>query len=574
MRFTSRFVASPALVGLALVAPGAALAKRAPITGQLDKPGYSVIAPADDVDGGMAMVRVRRGGRFAIRPPADVVALQLRTPDGRYGGPIVVGRKGRYGIVGVRAGARLGRIVVHVREGYARTAHTLRRRWRDDSHLARLRRGVPLGNGRNDGFVRSRAIKASAAARRRRGDRDSDGTPDTFDVAASGRLVLNNFERRSKARTSQEGEQPQPGAPLYLGAGLLQIAIDQTVNANAAALTVNDIDTTLATFGRIALDVPWQFTGKSPELDCDGLSYCMPGGSGVQTWPEAFDKGRAFPECCDDDQDGYGTIIPDWQLHHHAKSRDPALPPEVPQPGTIGTGDLLTEWVTQPTGDCVVTEPPTCLGQTLQFVFATVPALVAYNDTAGDCAKVPEAPGPCTTRFSYPVAPPGSDCSRPGCPGGLGTGSNGFPVAAPDGQDIEVRFTFWRPQRRPIPPETAPWTDIGRLNYMVAFGCDENGCGNKACPPDAFTVTPESGLAVATLPDTQGGVIDSAGDQPASPGNMFTFTVNLTKCMQDPRGFGVSGPVRWDVGQEKQLVFQATNLLDNAEQTIFFKRTG
>ena len=36
------------------------------------------------------------------------MTLQLRAKDGSYAGPIVVGRKGKRAIVGIKAGAKLG----------------------------------------------------------------------------------------------------------------------------------------------------------------------------------------------------------------------------------------------------------------------------------------------------------------------------------------------------------------------------------------------------------------------------------------------------------------------------------
>ena len=82
---------------------------------------------------------------------------------------------------------------------------------------------------------------------------------------------------------------------------------------------------------------------------------------------------------------------------------------------------------------------------TLQYVFVTTPALVSYDDGQGNSATV----------------------SYPGRLGGPGTEENPFPVkAGPDG-DVVVELKFWRPQRRPIPPETAEWIDIGGLDLAA-----------------------------------------------------------------------------------------------------------
>ena len=172
----------------------------------------------------------------------------------------------------------------------------------------------------------------------------------------------------------------------------------------------------------------------SPELDCGGvpdpnnpqgwiggLSYCTRGGTGamvlsVPTYP-TFEP---FPACCEPDGNGYGTL-----------SNNSGFPP----PGffslkpnatssQIRTGDVLIQRVTT---NGVTTETPTML----PFVFATTLGLVAYDDGQGNAATV-----------NYPVDP------RTG-PGIFG---NGFPVAAGPNGDVTLKLTFWRPQRRSIPP--------------------------------------------------------------------------------------------------------------------------
>jgi hypothetical protein len=572
VRSTAGFLTSCLVASLAILATSVpAAAKPRPITGKLSEPGYSVIALAPAGDGRVTLVRASRNGSFRLRPPADSVTLQLRAPNGTYAGPIVFGRVRGYAIVGVRAAARLGRVRIDVRNGYARLARRLPRRWVDRSRLARTRRGVTIGNGRNYGFVRSRAIGAAAAAQRGPGsDRDSDGVPDAFDVAANGHLILTNLERSARARAAQT---ELPGAPIYLSS-ILNARLYETVNANAGALTVQDIDATLAGFGLLKLNI----LSRAAELDCGGqpdpnnpdgwiggLSYCTKGGTG--TW--AFSPGTPrFPECCDPDNDGFGALgssqgafEQDFFLLHGATTSQ------------IKTGDTLIERVTQappgadfPAGD---------YAGALQFAFATVPALVSYSDTAGNSATV-----------SYPVTE-----RAPGTPG------SGFPVApGPDG-DIEVTLTFWRPQRTPIPPDATgaggdacgrdnppcQWVDIGGLNYAPGFGCFEElagteQCAEKLCPPSALSKPDsETNLTPTTLPltsDRPGGFRDSAPDRGADPANTFTYHVNLSDCLRDPRGADVhSRPYRWDPGQERELFFKGTDLLDNAQQVVYFKRS-
>jgi hypothetical protein len=539
----SRFLVLYLGASLLLAAPPASFAAaRAPISGELSKPGYTVVALAPG--GRVKSVRAGRGG-FRLRPSAASVTLQLRAPDGKYAGPIVVRGGGKRVIMGVRAGARLGRI--RVENGYARVARPLRRRWLDATRTARARRGVPLGAG-NYGRVRSRPLAASAARRGAGGDRDSDGVPDELDISDDGDLVLDNFER-SRSRSARAAQIAEgPGAPIYLDAQLMTY-LEETANVNAAPIV--DVDAALRTHGRVDLDtVP-----RAPtELDCGqpqnrtdpalgGLVYCTRGGSGMA-------EGAPFPGPAggkfDPDGNGMGAIgsnscpigqdcVSGFQWQHGATSAQ------------IGTGDVLIERAPS-TGEAY--------SGTLQFVFATVPALVSYRDTAGHSATV-----------AYPVAP-----------GGLGTGGNGFPVAPGTDGDIKVTLTVWRPQRLPIAGDaclaempTCQWIDVGRLIYTAGFG---DGGGGQ-CPLSAYSTPSGSELGPTTLPDGQGGLADSANDRTASAQNSFTFTVNLSDCLRNPRGYGAPNhPLSWKRGEEQAISLAGGNLLDMTWQVFFFSRSA
>jgi hypothetical protein len=171
------------LLPVLISAPSASAAPR-PITGKLDRRGWTVVALAP----GGKVRRVRAKPGFALVPPGPVVTLQLRNRRGDYAGPIVVrGRGGRVRL-GVRAGAKLGRI--EVRDGYARTARNVSRRASDGRISARARRGVPVGVGAL-GWVRGRAHGPRGPGH----DPDRDGIPSRFDVDDDGDLVLDARER-------------------------------------------------------------------------------------------------------------------------------------------------------------------------------------------------------------------------------------------------------------------------------------------------------------------------------------------------------------------------------------------
>ena len=501
------------LVLLAASAPASAAPKR--ITGKLSKPGFTAIALA--ANGKASSVRVGRRG-FKLRPPARRVTLHLRARNGRYAGPIVVGRRkmGRVAILGVRAGTRLGK--VRVRRGYARVAKRVSHKRIDSKRRARARKGVPIG-ARRFGRIRSRPIPGAVP-----GDLDLDGIPDPLDIDDDGDLVLDNLERSTGARAAQAGS----GFGIHSDLGL---PIYDTVNANAPGSTDEQIEAALPSLGILNINI---LPGDSAELDCGVLVYCSRGGTGRVPVNRNPPSGPPFPECCDADGDGFGTLATAPDLPPGAQSLTLLHGATTAQ---IGTGDVLIQQVT--TGGVESQFPAT-----VQFVFATGVALVSYADTAGNSATVP-----------YPVAGP-----VPG-PAGPGTNDNPFPVAAgPDG-NVVLTLMFWRPQRRPIPPEPGAWTDIGGLTYATGL----SGAG-LACPQSALSAT-DPNLTPASSPvfGTGGGFTDLASDRPASTANTFTYTLNVTQCLAS---LGRS----WSPGQTLGLDFVGVSGMDQVEQGVAFKR--
>jgi hypothetical protein len=506
---------------LAGSAPSAAAPKR--ITGKLSKPGYTVIALA--ADGKAKAVRATKG-KFRLRPPAELVTLHLRKPNGIYAGPIVVGhkRKGRRAIVGVKAGARLGGI--KVRRGYAKVSKRRREEWIDASRLARARKAIPIG-ARVFGQVRSRPPGSPIP-----GDRDFDGIPDPLDIDDDGDLILDDVDRSTAAQAAQT-DPPPPPPPLSV-LPYLALGLQQTANANHPALAAQ-IDRALSGSGALILGVANPF-GGSAELDCagdpaavpprPGLVYCSRGGTGRLYTPAR----PSFPQCCDGDNDGFGTVPPFSglpQLVHGARSDQ------------IKTGDVLIGRFNDAGGAEVG-----AFSQLLPYVFATTPALVAYHDSA-----VP----PNQLTLSYPYAP-----------GAVPE----FPVDAGPNGDVVVTLTLWRPQRRriandpkPKAGESAQWTDIGGLNYTAGLGAGE-------CPRSALSET-DPNLIVSGNPalGAAPGLTDSRSDQPANPNETLTFTLNITQCLES-QGIGGS----FDESGEGRIFHLVAGGGGRADQTMSFKR--
>jgi len=561
-------VAASCLAACLAVLAASASATAAPkrITGELNKPGYAVIALASNGQAGVA--RADRG-KFRLTPPAGRVTLHLRAPDATYAGPIVVGSqaRGKRAVVGVRAGARLGR--VRVRRGYAKPSRRLRTRWVDARRVARARNGVPIGAG-VVGRVRSRPPRRAVA-----GDLDLDGVPDPLDVDDDGDLVFDSLDRSPAVRAAQVPE-------TFSQQSYMQLFLHQTAHANAldsSGVRIFDdpaIEATFQRFGDLAIEI---LPGDFRELDCgrddpvtparEGRVYCAhgdppstgrhptPSPSGGSPFPGAPGDPLGF----DPDGDGFGRLsltgqgIPGGRVvpyHPGAMTHQ------------IGTGDNLIQWVATgiPEDQCPPANPPACVNYTanLQYVFGTPVALVSYDDGTG--ARVVPYP---VRGSPGPFDPP---CPEP-CPGpDPGTQFNGFPVRAGPDDQVRLTLTFWRPQRRPAPGEpgyVAPpalpnaWIDVGGLNYDAG---PVNGAG-PGCPESAYTVADP-----LTKPPGLAGFIDGDdSDKPANPANTFTYTLNLTQCL-------ASRGQSFNPGEQRLFSFTASppTSSDRVLQWVSFRR--
>src|SRR5215208_3705903 len=164
------------LMGLALTAtvaawiPSAANAAPDPIKGKLSKNGYTVIALAPD--GRAATVDAKP--KFRLVPPAGKVTLHLRDAKGSYAGPLVVPDSRKKVIVGIHAGAVLGK--VKVKSGFA-VAKNAEPGDIVTKMNARAKNGIPVG-ARVLGRVGGSAKGRSGLGR----DPDRDALPGAFDV--------------------------------------------------------------------------------------------------------------------------------------------------------------------------------------------------------------------------------------------------------------------------------------------------------------------------------------------------------------------------------------------------------
>lgn len=268
--------------------------------------------------------------KFKLRPPAKKVTLQLRAPDATYAGPIVVANAtaGEEAIVGVRAGAKLGRIEIDPANGYATLAKRLPRKYVNVKRTASAENGVPIGAG-NFGRVFVDAPSGPNS------DLDLDGVPAPLDVDDDGDVILDRFDRNPGAKAAGAA-QVAPG-PVVGGRSLLNLDLPETVNANAPGLTEAQIEAALPSFGGLILGT-LGIDAAEPrdprvELDCGdpdtGLVYCRKNGStgklaDIEAVPLPGRPGDPFPGCCDRDGDGFGSlahaVVPQLGVDAHAVS--------------------------------------------------------------------------------------------------------------------------------------------------------------------------------------------------------------------------------------------------------------
>lgn len=534
---------SPLVAALACLAVAAPATAAPTITGKLNKRGYTVVALARD---GRAVSVSAKNGSFSLLAPSGTVTVQLRAPNGRYAGPIVVGTKKGKVVLGIRRGARLGKVLV--KGGYAVPAKKLAGRFVNAHIVAIAKRGAPIGS-KTFGYIRRRARiaqtpppgtppaqgpapQAPAAPTNGGADTDADGVPNALDVDANGNGVLDSVD---------------PQAPATPGFGVfsqLFLTIDQTVNDDAAAITSDQIDAAM----KAHLQLVFTSVPDNTELDCGGLSYCSAGGTGqMQTGPvEVGGTQSPFPSCCDPDGNGFGTISEattgptgsEFRLIPNATSSQ------------IGTGDTMIERVT---ANGVTQEIP----GTLNFVFNTIPALQSWSSGTG-------AP----TTVSYPVAA-----------NGPGTQSDPLAITRDAAGDYTMTMTFWRPQRRAIPGagEGSGTVDIGGLEYDInipnAAGPGTPTPGSAASSPNCYagsisTSDPNLTITNGDQSGNIGRLVDKSADAPSSAANTLTFTVDLTKCVTQKGGTLDAGrTLNMDVG----AVSLSAHSVDHANQVIYVR---
>jgi hypothetical protein len=511
------------------------------ITGTLSKSGYTVI-----VLGYNGKAATSKSRSFKLKAPDAKVTLQLRDSHGKYAGPVIVGGGGSKVIVGFKPGAKLGKIIVL--SGYARTAKPLPVKYLDKGRWAQARKGVPIGNGRNFGLVRSKLHNGPSGPG---GDTSRTGVPNSLSIDPDGSGVIDAL-RPAGHLAVDAAAAPSGGPSSFSFFSQIFLDLGHTLNVDATGVTRADVDAMLPQFLNIVgVNVP---TGDQVSLDCGGLSYCSAGGTGqLQTNPAPNVPKQPFPSCCDPSGDGFGNLRGQDALGLGGDGNPNNWGFFYPSATSsqVGSGDAFLLNVT---AGGTVTQIPA----TLAFVFNTVPALASYDDKTGDSGTIP-----------YP-----SSATAPGTVG------NPIPLAARPSGQVVLTMKFWRPQRRGIAGAGEPQSmDIGHLLYTLDPTGLAQAAANPGSPPSGHPFAAScSGASLRTTdpnltitPNGAGGyAVDSAADQPSDPANLLALDVDLTKCLTD------AGAPDFPVGTQGALGLkaQAASSGDHAVQNVYFKRVS
>jgi hypothetical protein len=531
-------VALAAVISL-LALPATAAAKTLTVSGKLDRAGYGVVAVG--YNGKIALTRKQA---FSLKVPDGHYTLQLLTAKGKYGGPVIVGYKGKAALEGLTTSVKLGTIKVVVGAGYAAPVKSVPKQDLDLKRLVNTKGKAPIGNGRNFGFVSSRGNGGSGAGL----DSDQDGVPNVFDVAKDGHTILNAFAGSGGVKHGVRARAAGGGPPTFNWMSQIFLPLDETLNADASGVTKAQIDAMLVQELNVkGLNLP---TADLIELDCGGLTYCKAGTSAEvvtgnnpdgtpQTAPLSVDS-AGFPVLV-----GPGAPALLTNPGNPGNAAEFSLMPRATS-DQIQTGDTP---ILRTTSGGVLTQTPV----PIDFVFDTVPALASYDDLAGDAGTI-----------SYP-APAGEP----------GTQSNPIPVAANSTGDVVVALKFWRPQRAGITGAGEPaFMDIGHLQYTVdAVSLAQAAAGPGSHPNvsscSSASLTPgDPSLSVSDGGPGGGFLVDSADDAPANPANQLAFNIDLTKCMTD------GGAPGFPVGTQGALGLKANapGSSDHAVQNVWVKR--
>ena len=517
------------VVAAAVLCAGAAQPASAPaatVNGVLKNAvGYKVLLVQANGKARKATLRTTAGS-FSISGAKPVGAtLQLVKPDGSYFGPVVLKASATKAFAFIKGASNLKLGTLALKDGYALARRVPPGRYQTlAAYTARSVNGRPIGSGKL-GRVRT----ANPMGLRGPGaDLDLDGVVSAFDIDDNGNLVLDNVDRtgRGAGRPRAAGSAvaaPMPpslragGEPLgpppldttgqfYLFSNFWPTAVGPwtqlpaaSINANIAAIA--DLDTLIDRYMPMALSLALEAPDGTP-AQLDGLdnSYISAHAVDGLTYP-LVGLDYAAPTYS---TPGVLDLIPDPRHPSGCPLKPGALAAE------IGGGDCFV----------MTTSSGAKYPGTLNFAFNTAPALKSYQfDTDAEPTDIVYDTDGVQLRGAWRET------------GGVQINVPTAPLKA-----SKVTLTFWRPQRKAGPGESASaagWVDIGNLWYAVGASpprqsINDPETGTSSVVGAISNVT-ANGVAVPP-PPWEGGILDPARDLPADPDDTISLTFDLAKC--------------------------------------------
>jgi hypothetical protein len=490
--------------------PATAAAKKYTVSGKVNAGnGYTVMLVQKN--GVTKSAALSSSGNFSFRnrtlSQLRAASLQLIDPNGRYAGPVVLGKKGSKVSVtfsGKAAGSSdyvLGKI--NLKSGYASVKNTLKKEV-FSAPKVRATSGKPVGAG-EFGLVEAPAprvhpVRAAASDDAPPGaDADLDGIPDVFDADDDGDLVL-------------DGSDPD-SAGLDIPYSTLNLDLRRALNSHVrAGLSDSAIEAVIGGENMFNLifffSLPSGSTVDGGFMKCDdALTYCRKNtplaySGGVSESSSEF-RDHPWSELLN--SDGFPRLEK-LTINGSFDAVVAAIQPRVPRT-EFRPGDVYQVALT--TGS----EVTQLRSLALSPHFVSVPAVKEYDAGFG------------TVQVDYNAIDAVSG-SIPGV-------SDGAPIVL-DSDGI-LTVTFWRPQREALRSDETGYYDWGNLHYgMIVEGAQATCAGYYSSVSDELTAD-SSPLGDGDSPLSSAGAnlypyTDSRGDRAADSGNTLTFTVNLKDC--------------------------------------------
>lgn len=465
---------------------GAAAVK--PISAKIPA-GYVLVAIAKD---GTAAVGKKSGATTKLTPTASTVTLHLLSTTGSYAGPIVVGTKKSgssvRAILGVRAGASVGKVTYSKSLGYGRASVAAKSIV--SSVFARASKsGVPVGAG-SLGYtisvgtkgVSSSSVSAFATAEESQagGDPDKDGIPNAVDVDDNGDGKLDVVDEKTvNANKSMTGPRPTMFSDFFVDLERI-IRVSDAASAEATKEIVKE-------------KLKFVF-GMSPDggkvtnvrIDCLGIKWCAT----ATVFPNMPSDPKILWSTVDKDGDGRFFDL-GKRDQGNTWNYDSSISPNV-YPKDVQPGQMFNFEASYGGGKTVI------IPSALTSFFVTAPA--------------PKVIG--KTPISYPVQ------------GAKGSWDNPIPT----GDGTKLYLQTYRPLRPLLPSESsaAGMKEMGGLGYWLTVSKVGEEQPPTTCPGEAY-----SELSPGTqLRDffAQKAVMDDSPDSSPDTPTPVSFVVDLAKC--------------------------------------------